>query len=215
MRRLVWSFLTGAFIGAAISVGLFALLQESPPTNDAEEILDDAIIDWTGGRDSSIIEARIFEHRLPGARIGFFPDTVIILSRWVEETFKIPKGVTCAMWALESKFGLADLGANNYHGLTYAAVRKYMDDPDWVTAREQVVRNGQIVKGRAIKFAKFINISEEFETFGRYISGSRLYANAFTQLNPEHFAREVAKHYAEDPDYSTKLIVIMRRYKLE
>jgi flagellum-specific peptidoglycan hydrolase FlgJ len=51
--------------------------------------------------------------------------------------------------------------------------------------------------------------------YGRYISGSPLYRSAFKPGNsPEKFARELAKHYAADLDYALKLIILMRKYKL-
>jgi flagellum-specific peptidoglycan hydrolase FlgJ len=216
MKKLIYIFLIGAVIGGAIIGGLFLLTsQNNSQQNESQETVDFAISEWTADRDSSLIEARLFGHGLPGARVGFIPDTVKVLAKWCEETFHVPYSVTVAQWCLESRFGMSDLNASNFFGLSYAAAKPWMDDPDWVVAREQVVRNGQIVRGKPIKFAKFTNILEAFETHGRYLSGSRLYKDAFKQLNPEHFAREIAKHYATDGDYATKLIVIMRRYKLE
>jgi flagellum-specific peptidoglycan hydrolase FlgJ len=47
------------------------------------------------------------------------------------------------------------------------------------------------------------------------VSQSPIYRGAFKSgLTPERFAHELGAHYATDPDYAVKLVIIMKRYHL-
>jgi flagellum-specific peptidoglycan hydrolase FlgJ len=126
----------------------------------------------------------------------------------------MPKGVVLAQWALESRWGMSALGASNYFGHTFLAVKRFMAEPSFVSVREKVMRGGRMVLGDTVRFARYRNMAECFSVHGRYVSQSGMYASAFKTRSPEDFARELAKRYATDPSYAIKLIVIMRRYGL-
>jgi len=89
-----------------------------------------------------------------------------------------------------------------------------MSNPQYVWAREQVVKNGMKTLGDSVRFANYSDINECFRTHGRYLSRLKRFSNAFANVSsPEEFAREIAKAgYATDPLYSIKLITIMKLY---
>jgi len=193
------------------------VLQQSTinKVDDATSTLDWLIDQWADEIQYNFILSNITPNtELLDAKPGYFPDTVRSLATITETDFKIPKGVTLAQWALESKWGLNALGAKNYFGHTYNAVKDYMLDPQWVELRERTISQGQITTGKIVRFAKYKNIKECFATHGLYVSQSELYRTAFDQASPENFAKELGKRYATDPEYSIKLITIMKRYHL-
>lgn len=211
MRKLIVSFLIGCFIGASVLFSLFTFSEKRDEQIDALETLDYVINTWTAVR----FDERVARLGLPGARAGYIPDTVYILARRIDSLYRIPKGVVIAQWILESRFGLSDIGANNFFGHMLAAVQPFKKDSAFVLRREKTYSNNQLATGRAVRFASYKNIAECFDTHGRYLSLSKRYRNARSTKSPEAFARELYKAgYATDPDYALKLITIMRRYKL-
>jgi len=106
------------------------------------------------------------------------------------------------------------MGAENYFGLTLAAVRKYMPRPRFVIRQDTRFVNGAAIREN-VRFARFSSMEESFDIYAKYLTGSLLYQNAFKHTNsPELFARELARYYAADKDYALKLITLMRRYQL-
>lgn len=213
MRKDIAILLIGVLTGCLMASALLILIEHD---KDRDTVVLDYIIDyWTSeqyhGFYLSGYPAKV---ELPDAKPRYFPDTVKSLARRLESNYKIPYGITLSQYALESRWGLSNLGISNYFGHTYAAVKSYMSKPDFIVAREKVMKHGTIVLGDSIRFAKYTNIAECFETHGRYVSRSPIYQKAFEQVSPEKFATEISKRYATDPDYELKLISIMRRYNL-
>lgn len=214
MRRLIVSFLLGAIIGVTLGIAVYHLALREMDQVEAVETLDFLIGEWSASRDLTIAG---FPSRmeLPDARPGFFPDTVRSLARRVETNYNVPRSVTLSQWALESRWGLSNLGASNYFGHTYEAVHRFMPEPKYVIRPERVIRNDSIVVGPAVRFANYKNIAESFDVHGKYLSRSIRYASAFKTGSPERFARTLSRAgYATDPDYGLKLVAIMRRYRL-
>lgn len=211
IRKHIASFLIGILTGGILAVGIYMIA--APSGDEAVTTLDYLISQWTMGT-SPWMELHS-QAGFKGARPGYIPPIVHELSTRVESLYSIPKGVTTAQWILESKWGQSDLGANNYFGHTYAAVRQFMPKPDYVTAREMVMRQGRMVPGDSVRFARYRNMPESFDVHGIYVTRSTRYRSAFEKkLGPEDFARVVGRSYATDPDYGLKLITIMRRYHL-
>jgi len=205
-------FLAGLLIGATI---LFLLCSgNGTPTfpNSSDQLLDEILSAWTSLPDTSQSTTAFFFH-LSGAQIGTVPDTVKALARRVQLLYHVPEGVVVAQWILESKWGLADLGANNYFGHTYAATKKFYSPSRFVLKQDKQYVNGNVKLVR-VRFARYTDIAQCFDVHGKYLSASVYYRDAFKQTSPEKFARSLAKHYAADPDYALKLITIMHRYKL-
>jgi flagellum-specific peptidoglycan hydrolase FlgJ len=132
----------------------------------------------------------------------------------VEARYKVPSAVTLAQWALESRWGKNNLGVSNYFGHTYAATKTFIASPKFVVFHELINASGTSRPGRLVKFASYRSITECFDAHGQYLSTSQLYRDAFFATNAEQFAKIISLHYATDPDYATKLITIIRRYKL-
>jgi hypothetical protein len=220
MRSKIGWLSLGMCLGFMLGGIILFLLFKNPPEqvrkDDSKEILDFVIGEWTNPEPDSILVAGIIHRDKSGIfQLRKIPDTVRALASHIEAYCKIPKGVVIAQWILESKWGLCSLGAENYFGMTLAAVKKYMQQPKYVIQQDKRFVNG-IAIPEIVRFARFKNIAECFNVYGQYIQGSKLYANAFKHSDqPEKFAMELAKHYAADPEYAIKLVTLMRRYKLE
>jgi flagellar protein FlgJ len=206
-------FLAGILFGAAIIFALYNYGTPPAPSTESQQILDDVIREWTVPSDSNQTTQAYF-FNLKEARIKHIPDTIRILARIIDSLYKVPKGVVIAQWILESKWGLCDLGANNFFGHTYAATKKYLKNPQYVIRIDRYLLNGEWIK-RQMRFSRYQDLAECFLVHGMYLSASPLYQDAFNHVNsPELFARIIAKKYAADPDYAIKLITLMRRYQL-
>jgi flagellum-specific peptidoglycan hydrolase FlgJ len=213
MAQKLTILIVGILIGSAIIFALYNWGEQPAIPTESEIILDEIIDAWTSPTDS-LFTTQAYFFKLKESRLGFIPDTVRVLAMHIESTYKIPKGVVIAQWILESKWGLCDLGANNYFGHTYAATRQYLEQPQYVAKQDKKFVNGVAIPV-IVRFASYRDIAECFEIHGKYLQGSLLYQSAFKTNSPEKFARSISKHYAEDPDYAIKLIALMRRYKLE
>jgi flagellum-specific peptidoglycan hydrolase FlgJ len=215
MRKILISFLIGALVGAIVVASVLLYNKEQAASLPALEILDDVIRAWSLPDDTAAIFVAGFGDKKSDFKIGIFPDSIRAYAARVESLYKIPRGVTLCQWALESRWGLADLGAKNCFGLTLAAVRKYMSHPSYVVRMDLVSTKGHLARKRPVRFAKFESVEQCFLTYGKYLAASPLYADAFRTHSPRKFIRVIAKRYAQDSQYAVKLITIMRRYNLE
>jgi uncharacterized FlgJ-related protein len=178
----------------------------------ADRVLTEIISSWIPDR-MVTNEAGVIAEPFT-ARFGSFPDTVISLAKMVQEKYSVPAPVTLAQWALESGFGRNRLGDNNFFGHTFAAVKGFMAQPAYVIAYDHVFKDGTW-KRVAVRFAKYKSIAECFMVHGEYLSTCDFYERAFRTKTLKGFVRELAKHYAQDPDYAVKLVAIIDRYNLE
>ncbi|MBN1186826.1 MAG: glucosaminidase domain-containing protein [Bacteroidales bacterium] len=209
-------FLAGTLFGAAIIFALYNYGTPPATSTESQQILDDVIQEWTALVDAEkvMIAGRGGSSKRGIFQLGKIPDTVRVLAAIVDSIYKIPKGVICAQFILESKWGLCSLGAENYFGHTYAATKKYLKNPQYVIRTDRYLLNGKWTK-RQMRFSRYQDLAECFLVHGMYLSVSPLYRDAFNHVNsPELFARIIAKKYAADPDYAIKLITLMRRYQL-
>jgi flagellum-specific peptidoglycan hydrolase FlgJ len=215
MRKFFIGLICGVILGGLVLVALYRSPDKPETKNEALEILDDAIDEFaTPTIEVPKLAGKSWKEELPDARVGFFPDTVRKLAKLVEQQYGVPCPVTLAQFALESRFGLSNLGASNYFGHCYEATKRFMEKPRYVVRYDWIQVDTQIVK-RPIRFADYKDITEAFIAHGKYVSTSRYYKDAFEwKKNPEKFARALAVHYALDKKYATKLIMIMRRFKL-
>lgn len=221
IKKYLLAFLVGVVLTSSIWIALLNIrMDDKIWDEDASELLDYIINEWTGFQNGSDqfraqLSARI---EVPDARPGFIPDTVKILAQYVQSVYKIPKGVVIAQWILESSWGRNNLSVSNYFGHTWRAVVRYSSRKDlgYVMRPEKIPATIKgLATGKDVAFASYKNIAECFDTHGRYLSLSKIYRNARSAKSPEAFARELYKAgYATDPDYALKLITIMRRYKL-
>ncbi len=185
--------------------------------DSSTQILDNLIESWIPDR-TVTNEAEVIAEPFT-ARFGTFPDTVVQLALMVQDSFNVPAPVTLAQWALESGFGKNSLADHNYFGHTYAAVKGFMAHPAYVTAYDKrLVGSGtpdKRWKRVAVRFAKYQSVEECFMVHGEYLSSSDYYKAAFRAKTLKGFVIEMSKHYAEDPEYSSKLLAIIDRYNLK
>ncbi len=122
-------FLAGLLVGVAILFVLYNQNETPSLPNASDQLLNEILSEWTSLPDTSQSTTAFFFH-LNGARIGTVPDTVRVQRVRIDSLYHVPEGVVIAQWILESKWGLADLGANNYLGHTFAATKKFYSPRD-------------------------------------------------------------------------------------
>ena len=121
----------------------------------------------------------------------------------------MPVMVTVAQAALESNWGLSKLtkAANNYFGI------KAHGDHDQIQMMTNECEKGTQVIIRA-GFAKYGSMLDCFQCRDRILAKGALYAGARKNLGDEvGFIREIAKHWATDPQYAEKLLAVLTEVK--
>jgi flagellum-specific peptidoglycan hydrolase FlgJ len=122
-----------------------------------------------------------------------------------------PAGVTVAQAALESDWGRSRLSrdCNNYFGIK--AHRAY---PSQLYPTNEF-RDGEHIITMAA-FAKYASIDECFADRDAIIARVALYASARAcASDPEKFIAALAKHWATDPKYAEKLLVVYRAHHFD
>jgi len=129
--------------------------------------------------------------------------------------YGIPAAVVLSQYALESTFGLSDIGARNYFGHKYQVMRRYGPQPArFVLARTKEFLRGEW-KDTTDRFAKYSSVADCFFTHGKFLATSPLYKRVLRHGNdPISCVKEIGRVYATDRSYSAKLVTIMRRYNL-
>ena len=221
------SLLRAASYLAILAAGFFAghVFFSSPSaapssdySTDQAALVDSLIAGWAEDGHEGIWEAAGMTKVKPsieGARFGYFPPRVVALAQSIDSLFHIPDEVVLAQFALESRFGLSDLGANNFFGHKYAVALKYSPHPpQYVQGLTREFIDGEWRMVRA-KFARYKTVEDCFHTHGMYLSSSPVFAGAGAYWSdPVRYSQEIGKHYASDPNYALKLITIMKRYQL-
>ena len=112
----------------------------------------------------------------------------------MQQTYAMPASAALAQCIQESDGGKTNVAvnANNCLGIT-----------------------GTGPAGSYKGFRKYSDFLECFLDYGRIISSSDTYASARAKLpDVEAFIKEIAKHYAEDPNYANEVIAIWKQYNL-
>jgi hypothetical protein len=130
--------------------------------------------------------------------------------------YQVPASVGAAQAALESDWGRSKLSTNdkNYFGLKCASPTNpgpiATGCHKWPTT--ECTPTCHQVDGY---FRVFASMTDSFRDYGRLLRSNPVYAPAFQYTNnPDQFAREIAKHYATDPDYASKIISLMQTWNL-
>lgn len=143
-----------------------------------------------------------------------FFETYRPLARETAIASGIPAGVTLAQAALESGYGtsaLAQAPHFNFFGVTY---RNQPYGKVLMPTREY--RQGRWVTERRA-FVSYGSPRASFEDHAGLFHRNPVYRSALARLETHDvvgFVREMAKHYAIDPDYATKVLRLMNRYHL-
>ena len=118
----------------------------------------------------------------------------------------LPAGITAAQSALESAHGRSQLStlAQNYFGIKAHGDTRFIELPTWECV------NGERVC-IAARFARYETMEECFRERDAIILRLACYAEARAAAHdPEAFTRALAKHWATDPQYAEKVLVIWR-----
>lgn len=132
---------------------------------------------------------------------------------------RVPSSVTIAQAILESGYGTATAGANNYFGIK--AVLASPGVYRWATIavgcvlrRTQEFRNGRMAAEIAA-FRAYTGLKDSIRDHGSLLVTNPVYAAAFDHADkPKEFARIIGRHYATDPHYASSVIRLMDRYHL-
>lgn len=123
----------------------------------------------------------------------------------------VPASVTLAQAILESGWGKSGLSKkyNNYFGIKGKgpAGTAVMSTGEHLNGKDVVIKDG---------FRVYKSAAESFSDHGRFFIENKRYAEAMRHTDDgERFAKEIHKAgYATDPNYSQKLIGLIRQYKL-
>lgn len=218
MKNKIAFALVGMLLGVVFSWTFFSV-KVGEEERQANNLIDFVVGQWTRTSEDETIGNDYELSQLPSKgktvfRLGYIPDTIRTLASIIEKKYNVPHAVTLAQWILESGWGKNGLGANNVFGHTFNATKRFLPAPKFVLRRELINVVGLNIPGKTVKFTSYRSIEECFDVHGRYLSHTQFYRAAFFANNPEQFARIISLYYATDPDYSTKLITIIRRYRL-
>lgn len=125
------------------------------------------------------------------------------MSKW-----NVPASVSLAQWAIESGWGAHQPG-NNPFGMKVRKGRLDLSQLLWTT---------EVIDGKTVRiqqsFRKFNSLEEAFEAHAELLATAPVYRKAMSCLPSggcptreavNDFIDEMAKHYATDPLYSSKL----------
>jgi flagellum-specific peptidoglycan hydrolase FlgJ len=121
----------------------------------------------------------------------------------------MPAMVTVAQAALESNWGQSKLSrdANNYFGIKAHGDHKRIQ----MTTSECEKGNRIVIKA---EFAQYRSMLDCFKCRDGILAKSAIYACARESCGDEaSFIREIAKHWATDPNYAEKLLAVLGEVK--
>lgn len=131
-----------------------------------------------------------------------------------QKAYGVPASVSLAQFALESGYGVHDLGANNFFGIKYG---KNVICDGFVEKSTKEFINGKYVTITA-KFAKFNSVEGAFLEHARFIAEHPQLSRAMAfKADSDKFVcalQEGNIKYATDPQYVEKLISIMKSQHL-
>ncbi len=142
-------------------------------------------------------------------------------ARQSRETYRVPVSLTLAQGVLETGGGKIAALANNYFGLKAQATATpgvYRWEANAVGCVLKKTRESE--RGRLVltvgAFRAYPSLDQSILDHGARLATNPVYRPAFAHTdNPRRFLREVARRYATDPRYASKLIAIIDRYDLD
>jgi len=138
-----------------------------------------------------------------------FPQAVIDDAVLAQSKTGCPASVTLAQWALESGYGKYTLNANNPFGI------KARESDPYVVVRTQEFVNGKYYTIEA-RFRLFKTLADAFAVHADMLMNpAGPYAKAIPYANDwQKFVPVMARVYATDPNYGSKLITLINQYEL-
>lgn len=133
------------------------------------------------------------------------PSNICTFAQNSEKKFKVPTCVQLAQWIDESGWGAHSPG-NNPFGMK---PRKGMNDPSQTLMTNEEI-NGKLVK-MPQPFRIFPSLQDAFDAHAQLLSTAPVYQEAFKALpDVNTFITLMAKHYATDSKYGTKIIGLIK-----
>lgn len=127
-----------------------------------------------------------------------------------QKAWHIPASISLAQWALESGWGVHDLGCFNYFGMKAPCDAKGVPLTPHIDVKTREVDKYGHDYYITAPFRKFANAAEAFNEHGRLLATKGAYANARSKLpNADAFADALTGVYATDPNYGRSLKAIM------
>ncbi len=157
-----------------------------------------------------------------------FINTFWPYAKQVQTKYRIPALVALAQAALESGWGKSTPGhmlfgikaGSSWKGEKQLLTTSEYHDTNTVKYPE-IISIEKLDTGRykyKVKtwFRKYNSFAESFDDYGKLLSGSERYKNAFTYSDPYKFAAEIAKAgYSTSKDYYTQLAKIINGLQKE
>lgn len=131
----------------------------------------------------------------------------IAAAKAAEKKWDVPASVTLAQFGLESSWGVhMPPGSQNPFGIKAGATQPCVVCKTW----EHI--NGKDIRVDA-KFRKFASLADAFDVHGQLLATSHYYAGAMAAWKARHVLKEfvtlMAKSYATDPAYPSKIMAII------
>ena len=158
----------------------------------------------------------------PFETAGELIDAALPGARASQKKYRVPVAMTLAQTILETGGGRIAAGANNYFGIKARAtgergVYAWGENASGCVLKKtrEAERDGSLVITIGA-FRAYTSLENSILDHGDLLTSNPVYRGAFRYTNDaKRFAREIARHYATDPNYALKLLELMRRYKLE
>jgi flagellum-specific peptidoglycan hydrolase FlgJ len=211
-----------SLVVAAVAVsiaGLSTPAQAAPPppdTGDSRQLSEKGTTSVDPDRQQANVDSAYAE----SMKASDFHDDYLAAAgpaaRRVQAEYNIPASVAAGQSVLESDWGRSTLSANDRNYFGFKCVSP--SDPGPIATgchQYNTTECTPLCHPEVAYFRVYRSMEDSFRDYGRLITTSSYYANALPyRTDPDRFIREVAKSYATDPDYATKVIDLMRNYDL-
>jgi len=130
--------------------------------------------------------------------------------------YQVPASVGTAQAILESNWGRSGLSTNDKNYFGFKCTSASNPGPIAISCHKyQTQECTPTCHTVDAYFRVYASMTDSFRDYGRLLRSNSVYAPAFQYTdNPDQFAREIARHYATDPDYATKVIGLMQNWNL-
>lgn len=149
----------------------------------------------------------------------FISATVPGAQRSDRET-KVPASVTIAQAILESGWGQFNAGANNYFGIkakptTTPGVFEWSGTAVGCVLKKTLEEVGGRMQTEIGAFRAYRSLTASIRDHGARLLANPVYAPAFKYAEDDaRFLRRIARYYATDSKYASKVLTIIKKYKL-
>lgn len=146
---------------------------------------------------------------------NLFPPDVIAAAQASHKLY-FPRGpypsVSLAQWAIESAYGRAQSGKNNYFGIK-------ANDAQIAAGQAAVRWTQEFYQGAYHKveqyFADYPDQEGSFDAHAKLLATSPIYVEAQHASNVHDYVVAMAKHYASDPNYASVILNLIATDNLE